>query len=261
MFRKITLAFVAAMSASSAWATVTFDFHTAIPSFGNAYGNSASFDGSDGAGGVQVTVTSFSLTGAGTTFETAKTSGTVNLGLNVCNQLEGLNCLLPQHQIDNDFGNGTFGAVDFILLQFNAPVSITSVTLSTVGDGNIFGTTDTDASFWQGNVASGLNLATACGGACTQASLAGLGFAVNGNSDAAPISNNSGLRTFNVGGGAYTSFLISARTGAGADSALDYFKLYDAVTESSTTPEPGTFGLGAAALIGLVALRRRALTR
>ena len=60
-----------------------------------------------------------------------------------------------------------------------------------------------------------------------------------------------------LGGGLGNALLIGARvSGNGADGNIDRFKI-ESLTVNTTAPEPATFGLAGAALVGLGLLRRR----
>lgn len=68
----------------------------------NAFGNIRTFT----SGSLTITVTAWGTTGgtganANTLFQTANSRQYANLGLGVCDRIEGLGCSDPSHQVDN----------------------------------------------------------------------------------------------------------------------------------------------------------------
>jgi len=202
---------------------------------GSTFGNMRTFT----TGGITVTVTAFSLTAnSDTTFQTSNLGLWTGYGLGACNQNEGSNCASPTHQVSNE--NGT----DFVLFQFSAPVTFTGVNIQP------YGTYDRDATYFVGNTASNLNLT-----GDTLASLTALGFGSEVND---PSTVSSQQRTVTITGSTGNSLLFGASMVN--DGSIDYFKIADLdvnTINTSSVPEPATFGLIGAALLGLAAMGKR----
>jgi len=143
-----------------------------------------------------------------------------DLGLGVCNQDEGVNCNPPNHEVDNS------GHDDFVLFQFNTPVSNATVVLNPVCNCGY-----TDSTYYTGTgsaAISGLSLA--------QLSTVGFGSGTNRN-------GGNSQQTFTLSGSGYTSILLGADV-AGPHFGDDYFKIgsltWTTGNEPPGTPEPSS---------------------
>lgn len=146
----------------------------------------------------------------------------------------------PQHTVDNS------GKFEFVLFSFSKPVNINSAYLTAYGD--------TDITFW-----TSASQVTSLSGQ-SLASLGALGFG-------SAIANNGGTssRTAILSGANVRSLLLGASITN--FSTADYVKIKDLCITPGTTPpppppsgvpEPSTFGLLGASLVGLgYSLRRR----
>jgi len=180
--------------------------------------------------GETVTATAWSVTGSGdTTFQTGALGQYSGLGLGDCNQDElAVGCSAPQHEVDDN------GQDDFVLFTFSTPVTSVTITIDPVCD------CDTNASYYVGK---GLNP--------LGDTLAQLGTVTNSNQISPDVTRSITLSGLGTG---VTSILFGAST-SGTDN---YFKIESlSVTEGATAPEPATFGLAGAALIGLGVIRRK----
>jgi hypothetical protein len=211
----------------------------------------------DSSGAFQVTASAWSSsynvsTGAVGNLAGA-TMGQYNpYGLSDCDSAEISDCTSPNHAIDNS------GRADFILLQISTTLSSIQLTL------NPFATAeDMDAT-----VITGL-----CSGTCTASTFFS---AINGGTIAPTQSSVDGIAgttnvaltpypmsgtrstpiTINLTGlnSGVNFILIGASTlpNLGGDGVADFFKL-----QSLGTPEPATFGLAGAALLGIAVLQFR----
>lgn len=214
---------LAIMGTASA-ATITFNLtnSSGYGTYGNVLGYSS--------GGVNMTVTSWGLTGnSGTTFQTAAT-GRWSGGLGVCDNTEGLSCGSPQHTVDNS------GFNNFILFQFSTPVDPLTVSITQYQS-------DSDLSYWVGNVSSSTSVLVGQ----TLAGLSSLGFGSRIDDTAA------GSRTISLTSPFVNALLISAKVG----ETNDYFKINQLTV--NPVPEPSTYATLGGALLGLalVMARRR----
>lgn len=230
LFRISLLAIIGALSAMAS--TVTYDFTSGGTNVGASFGNVRTFT----VNGITVTVTGWSLTGnGGTTFQTSQL-GQFSTGLGTCNQVEGANCDSPDHQVDN------VGSYDFVLFQFSTPLEMASITIDPFAPSD----TDRDVSYWEGSASNPLNLTNK-----TVANLTGLGFGSIVN-----VSNSASLNAITVplNGSTYVnSLLFGAQYGQG--DLDDYFKISG--LSATTAPEPASFVLMGAGLVGLGFIRKR----
>ncbi len=139
-----------------------------------------------------------------------------------------------------------------MLLTFSQPLSSVQVVLDRFGSSY-----DMDATYFVGNCTG-----TCSPGGVTQANLSTLFTAGNFSG---PINNavtpTTNQRTINLDlsgltGGNANWVLIGASDSVARDYHTDYFKLYS-VDGSTGVPEPATFGMAGAALLGLGLLRAR----
>lgn len=226
------LSFMVSMAANAA---ITFDFKASGGTVGGGspFGNTRTYT----SGIYSVTVRSFSLpSNLAGNFTPAQLNQYNGVGLASCNQVEGANCSAPVHQVDNE------GSYDFVQFSFNFVADPLSVMI------NPYGVYDKDVSFWIGTPGASLSALT----------LASLGMGPRMDSDDSSNPLNTAPRSVDLtSGGVGTSLLLSTRlSGNGADSNYDYFKI-ETLTVNTAVPEPATFGMIGAALIGLGLVRRR----
>ena len=195
-----------------------------------------------------VTATAWQLSNTGASFSTASL-GQYSGGLGVCDTADNTTgCGTPQHAIDN---NGYF---DFVLLTFTQPISA-PVTLAL----NTFGQPyDTDITYFVGNCTPSSTSCNPSGKTVAQLStIAGFSGTLNAHDDIyGPTGNrNVDLNLTGTGPAGVNWILVGATTNS-SYSGNDYFKL-NAISYSSAVPEPATFGLAGAALLGLGLLRAK----
>lgn len=182
--------------------------------------------GSNEDPGVQVTVRAYSTAdNAGTgDFQAAQFKIWNGIGVRSPGEDTGV----PQHSTDNN------GRNELLLFEFASALYVPSS--FSIG----WWQTDADIDVWIGDGAAGLNLTTACGGACSFTELSGtLGFT------ALPTFENVQLAPGQAGqtGSAYAGrYLVVA---AEIDEWDDYFKLKTVVADppSLRIPEPGSLVL------------------
>jgi hypothetical protein len=201
------------------------------------------------SGAFTVTASAWSTTGnSGTTFANAALGQWGSYGLGVCNDVEvsgGCSTNPPEHAI----GNSPY--FDFVLLTFSQPVYSVSLTLSTFGTAQ-----DTDITYFVGSCSPAPVGSVDCSPngktLATVSSIAGL-------TNYGTFNNNTsgtGDRTVNLSTANNSPInwvLVGGSTLAGYSG--DYFKLSG--MGYTTTPEPATFGLAGAALLGLGMLRKK----
>ena len=202
---------------------------------GSGFGNSVQRS----SGGIDVTVTGFSLSTLSGAFQT----GQVQIwgsGLGVCNQGEGTYCSNPAHPVDNS------GSFDFLLFSFSQSVLLDEAVLTAWA-------TDFDATLWAGTGSISLNGQT----------LAGLGLDVSGVEDLFSTNNavaGSTIRTLDLENTFLNPadwFLISASLPY--NDPYDSFKfkslIVNAPPPGSEVPEPATAILFGTGLVGVLAAR------
>lgn len=173
----------------------------------------------------------------------------------------------PNHAIDNN------GNTEAVMLSFGQSVKLTSVGIG-------YKNTDADISIFRYTGTSvpppNLNLVGA-----SLANMASAGWSLVSNYANLTVDTSAPFTSVNAGGLSSSFWLISAYNasygnGTNLDQGNDYFKLYGITTTcangntgatgttacksgttSSTVPEPGSLGLVAVGLLGLVGLRRR----
>ena|GEM_PF-6821448 len=234
------------------------------------------------ASGLNVTATGLSATftnvnTASPSVGTLSTTGTSitqysGYGLGVCDPSDP-GCGYPEHAIDN---NG--GRVDFVLLQLSAPLSSISLTLNPFYGYPYYTPRDMDATVITGYcatsacfssllsgqtpTAAGLATLTAIPGMSYVSSFDNCSISNCAQPGSAGTTNNVTLTLTGVGTGV-NWILVGATTQSyygdtSSSKSPDYFKLNAmSYTVGSSVPEPATFGMAGAALLGLGLLRAR----
>ena len=221
--------------ATAPFANATMVDFTTGTSHDGTMGNSLCYNSSGASmncnGSQFLTVTAWGVTGNGGTTLAAGALGNYagsNLGLGVCNAVEGNDCSAPNHEVDNS------GHLDFVLFQFSSTVTSASVVLNPVCNCGF-----TDSTFYTGNLT----------GTISGKSLASLGtVGLSG-----PTSQTGGNSQQNVSitgiSGGVTSILIGADINPNAPHYQDDFFKIGSLTYStgSGVPEPSSLtslGLG-----------------
>jgi hypothetical protein len=201
----------------------------------NALGNQRTFVSSDGS--VDILATAWSLSNLGANFAAGQLGWASGYGLWDCNATEGVNCGSPVHQIDNVSG------YDFVLLQFSQAINPATISIKT------FNNADLDVSYFLGNAPANLNLATVN---LAQLATSGFGSMINNDVNTAATSRVVSIANSN----GVNAVLIGARIGG--DANADYFKIQSlSATQASGVPEPSTFAMTGAALLGVGLYSRR----
>jgi hypothetical protein len=199
---------------------------------------------------VSATAWSYSQGSHNTAFEKA-TLGLSNTGLGVCDQPDPRRCNGGIQGVDN------FGPHEWILFVFSQPVDLISVNLDPSR------TSDTDISYWAGNVGSSLDLAGK-----SYAELASLGF--GGQQDALGSYPKNSV-DIPIASLSVNALLVGGRRGRFFRPDTDRFSIGSltgsvpmATPMPAPVPEPGTIlllGSGLTLLMlrasGLVSCRRR----
>lgn len=250
-------------------AAIVFSFMSNATTNSISTGNTRTYN----VDGVMLTATAWALTGnTGTTFQTARLYQWDGFGYGICTNLDAAgDCGLPSHSLDNEAaptsGNpdmtntnrDTFTAVDgltfryeFVLWVFSQPVMINTIQIDPYEASGGFGSNhprDKDISYWLSSSTSiSIN-------GLTMANLSTQGF--GSRIDVDDSSNNYNQLDIAVNSGFVRAILFGPRVGG--DSIPDYFKVEE--LEVTAMPEPGTFGMMAAALVILcwAARRRRSI--
>lgn len=265
LISKAALALTVACGVASATITYNFTNNPTADAGSTTAGASNQYSTfSTTSGGVQITATAWSTSSTGTALAKNADIGIYSgAGLGECspgdvgsgNPLS--NCFggAPQHQIDNS------GSFEFVLFTFNNAVDLSTISLAN------FGTTDThvdmDLSYWtSGNVVTDA--------AATLSTLSTKGFSTKVDILDTSNSATSITDTFTTNNTNVKSLLVGAYVALGSDPAnvySDFFKIQSLGVNLSTTqgggggaktPEPATFVMAGAALVGLGFSRRRA---
>jgi len=215
-------------------ATITFDLTS-----GNGTGNGTLRTFTDAGSGITVTATAWSLLNYGTTFSTGQL-GQFSTGLGVCNANEGNNCSSPDHQVDNA------GSFDFVLFQFNQPVTINTIVIDPYAPANA----DRDVTYYLSDNLNPIPLTLT-----TVSALSGQGF-----SGPTSQSNSASLNPLpiTIASGPDRAILFGASIVGGND---DYFKIASLTVTTSVVPEPEATWTLCGALAALVLYRKRRATR
>jgi hypothetical protein len=238
------------------WNLGSFSGNSTVPTGGCAFtsngtgvnnqGNVANCS-ANASSSTSLTVGAYSLSGSQSSSTVSKATlkswGTSGVG--VCNTNEYAYCSSPNHATDNF---GTFS--DFVLLQYTAPVMLNSVSL-----GWIYSDNDFSVLRWIG---TGNPAGTIDGKTVSQL------LAPNNWSVFTTITAN-GVGTYNLGNtSAASSYWIVAAynpalaTNPNADAGDDAFKISGVTaTVATVAPEPSTYALMTAGLLGVFGVARR----
>lgn len=207
--------------------TISFylDSSSQITSSSTGVGNFIEYTHADG---FKVTATAWYAADLNTALTAAKL-GRYSGGLGVCSAAD--TCGSPNHAVDNNRGK------DFVLFQFSGLVDPYRMTLG-------WASGDADVQYWVG-----IEKTPALQGLLI-GNLANEGFASYN------LDEGDGARSFDLLGSTGFSLLVSAQL----DEYNDYFKIKKLKLEIVPTdevPEPATFGLVGASILGLAWIRRK----
>lgn len=193
------------------------------------------------SGPVDMSMSGWATTGAWNTLQSAQ-ANRYDTGVGVCNRLEGQDCGVLSHQVDNSFG------VDFLLFSFAQAVELVSVTI------NPYLISDRDVTFFIAEVTDPGSLSGK-----TLGNLAALWSATVGHEDY-PL--GVGPLEISLGNVTGRHLLFGAQYGDGLFDLTDAFKVAALTVNVDGPPthvaEPASLGLvGTALAVTGLALRRR----